>query len=513
MTVLPLTCLFFCVGMALESFLNFKVELLFFVSCFALILNLIFLKSAKFFYPFFCFLFFAGGGLVYAHASFFERDSAEKIEAMLGENILLYGRLVNDPYQRQGKTFFLLDSVYMHVYYSGSFIQGKILVEDRASSAAYAFGQEVVLKGRLSRRFGYARFFKKRSGAYIFRIGRGGLLSRYIIKKRVFLKEAAFFVKHKADEYISRNMKPQDASILRAMLLGERFEVPARVKDSLIKTGVWHVLVVSGFHVALIVSMLWLVLKILRIPLKLRIYLTIAGLWFYCFLAGSAVSVERAVIMSSFFLAGFLLERKPHFYNTFALAAFVILIVSPLELFNIGFQLSFISVFFIIWLSPKLKTIFPPAFSCHIWSRWFVDYFCVALSAWLGTLPILLYYFGSFSWFAVLANILVVPLSMLIVSSGFAFLWLQMFFMPAARFISSSTSFFILLFLKISYCLSSLSFGYVSGVKISFPALAGFYAALAAFGLFLKRRNGRLKYHEMRMVDSKADAQEQKQEN
>ncbi len=489
MTIVSVICLFFCVGIIAESFLGIGFKAIFFLSGLAMVLSITFLRSKKVFYPVLYFLFFVVGALAYANASFLTQDSMKKMEPFLKRDILISGRVADDPYRRKGKSIFVLDSVRLQACQSkASIINGTVLVEDNDASNSYVFDQELVLKGRLSQRFGYARFFKRREGAYIFRVSKQGLLLKHFLNKRNFFKEAAFSLKHKSAFFIARDMSPEYASFLRAMFLGERSEVPIGVKDMLIKIGVWHVLVVSGSHVVLIMSMMWLVLKAFFVPRRARACLTIGGLWFYCFLTGCSVSVLRAVAMASFFLAGSLLERKPHFYNTFSLAVFVILMINPFQFFDIGFQLSFLSVFFIVWLSPKLKTIFPAVFFEKMWSRCLIEYFCVATGAWVGTAPILIFYFGTFTWLAVLANMIIVPLSALIVSSAFVLVCLEAIFRPAAYFVACGSSFFILLFLKFSYFLSALPFGYVKGARLPFAAVVGCYVLIACFGLFLGRR-------------------------
>jgi len=123
--------------------------------------------------------------------------------------------------------------------------------------------------------------------------------------------------------------------------------------------------------------------------------------------------------MGVIFLCSYFFKREPDIYISLSLAALIILIVNPQQLFDIGFQLSFASVLAIVFLYPRLKSLSGAMFSKIKILQFIYDSGLVSFSAWLGTSGIILLNFHIFSPITVLANILIVPLATLITFSGF----------------------------------------------------------------------------------------------
>ncbi|PIQ89903.1 MAG: competence protein ComEC, partial [Candidatus Omnitrophica bacterium CG11_big_fil_rev_8_21_14_0_20_42_13] len=203
--------------------------------------------------------------------------------------------------------------------------------------------------------------------------------------------------------------------VLSAMLLGDRTGLSSDVRQAFIQTGTAHILAISGMHIGIIAFIFLVFLKAVRIPKRVRYVIAVFFLIFYCLLTGARPSVTRAVIMAIVVLAGLLLEREVNIYNSLGLSALVILAYNPYQLSDIGFQLSFISVLSIVYLSPRIEKLL----HCH---HIIVKSFSVSLSAWLGTCLIVLYYFKIFSPITVLANLVIVPLVSLVIVAGFIFL-------------------------------------------------------------------------------------------
>ena len=288
------------------------------------------------------------------------------------------------------------------------------------------YGDNLTLVGNLTRPYSFnsaAQGYKdylKRADIYLIM---GISDPRQIIKQPGFggsgLISSSFWLRSKMENVISANLAKIPASILSAMVLGQKRGVPWRVSDSMVKSGTVHILVVSGFNVSIVAFILNLLLKILRFPRKIRIILIIICLLIYCTITGASNPVIRATVMGIVFLSAYLFKREPNIYNSLMLSAFFILIISPGQLFDIGFQLSFISVLAIVYLYPKLKALFCLE-KCKnkIW-RFMGEGFLVSLSAWLGTLWIIAFNFRIISPVTVLANIFIVPLATIITLCGF----------------------------------------------------------------------------------------------
>ena len=262
------------------------------------------------------------------------------------------------------------------------------------------------------------------------------------------------------EQVISRYLPDLPASILSAMVLGQKRNIPWLVNNSMIKSGTVHILVVSGFNVGIVAFIINLLLKILRLPRKARIILTAICLLIYCLITGATNPVIRATVMGLVFLAAYLLKREPDIYNSLVSAALFILMINPRQLFDIGFQLSFISVLAIVYLYPKLKALIHLE-ACRVKILKFITEGClVSFSAWLGTLVIIALNFRIIAPVTVLANILIVPLATLITLCGFTLVLSGLIYPDLAILLSLPTAALITLLLNINAALIKLPFAF-----------------------------------------------------
>ncbi|MBN1299669.1 MAG: DNA internalization-related competence protein ComEC/Rec2 [Melioribacteraceae bacterium] len=202
-------------------------------------------------------------------------------------------------------------------------------------------------------------------------------------------------------------------ALVKGLLLADRKGIDYDTRESFVNAGVIHVLAVSGLHVGFITLIFLFLFS--RLNIRVRIMLTILGLWFFVFLTGSPTSVVRASLMASMLLLGYLSIRKYNALNAVSLSALIILIWDPHQLFDPGFQLSFSAVISILILYPLIKKAID---NTRIDSKLFRSaavFFAVSFSAQLGTLPFTLTYFHKLSIIAILANLVVIPLIGIIV--------------------------------------------------------------------------------------------------
>ena len=166
---------------------------------------------------------------------------------------------------------------------------------------------------------------------------------------------------------------------------------------------------------------LLVIFTFLRFGDKWRTILTVIGLIFYIFIVDFKPSVVRAVIMASMILIGKSWERKVNVYNSLAAAGFIQLLISPNQLFDAGFQLSFMAVFSIVYFYRRIIVVLSIDFSgLHKYFKYFIQLFIVSLAALVGTLPITAFYFNRISPVGLLANLFAIPLIALIGAAGFA---------------------------------------------------------------------------------------------
>jgi competence protein ComEC len=153
---------------------------------------------------------------------------------------------------------------------------------------------------------------------------------------------------------------------------------------------------VSGLHIGLILLFVTFVLKPIPNNKKgsvLKLIITLSSLWLFGILAGLAPSVVRSVTMFSFVAIGQHLRRSVNIYHTLLVSILLILLVQPSFLFDVGFQLSYLALFFILWFQPLLSRLWKPKNKI---SNYFWDILSVSFAAQIGTIPLSLYYFHQF---------------------------------------------------------------------------------------------------------------------
>lgn len=205
-------------------------------------------------------------------------------------------------------------------------------------------------------------------------------------------------------------LKTDERAIVQAFVLGEKNDIDKNLYSDYANAGAAHILAVSGLHVGI----LYIILSFFLQPLNrmkhgivVQVIFVIVLLWCFAFLSGLSPSVTRAVTMFSFITSAKLLHRKTNTLNTLFLSLLVLLIIKPLWLFQVGFQLSYLAVFFIVWLYPIFNKV---TYSKYWVVRKISAIVSVTLCAQLGVLPLTLYYFHQFPGLFIITNIVVLPL-------------------------------------------------------------------------------------------------------
>ena len=242
------------------------------------------------------------------------------------------------------------------------------------------------------------------------------------------LKGLASTVRHYIQTALKQyNFKPDELSIINAMILGQRQGISKKVYTHYTNAGAIHILAISGLHIGIILMILNVIFKPLeqfRHGKPLKMISIIILLWLYALLAGASASVVRASTMFTIVAIGMHLKRPSNIYNTLAISIFFILLIKPLFLFDIGFQLSYVAVLSIVTIQPLL-------YSVARFRFWIVDklwqILTVTLAAQIGVLPISLFYFHQFSGLFWLSNLVIIPLLGLILSGGLIIMILAIF--------------------------------------------------------------------------------------
>ena len=243
---------------------------------------------------------------------------------------------------------------------------------------------------------------------------------------------------------------PIHAQVLKGMFLGQQSGLSPDVLDAFRNSGSIHILAVSGLHVGLIATVCFFGFSLLRLPRKATDLLTIAAVILYACLVGFRPSVFRASLMAIIFLISRIIERDRDLFNLLAFAALVLLLINPAQLWDIGFQLSFVAVASIVYLAPKWErfiahivgldrtdpTADPDsrAVPRSVWGRavwWLAMGFGVTLAAQAGTTLIIAWHFYRFYPIGLVAGLFTVGLAAFLVnvtliSVLFGLIWLPL---------------------------------------------------------------------------------------
>ena len=253
--------------------------------------------------------------------------------------------------------------------------------------------------------------------------------SRHILTKTV----GSTTLKGQAERfrnYLLENLKQtslgfDERAIIQALVLGQKKDINKDLYSSYAAAGAAHILAVSGLHVGILYFILTFILSFinrLKYGSFIQSFLIIFCLWFFAFVTGLSPSVTRAVTMFSIFAFAKTINRESSTMNNLFLSFFLLILVNPLWLFHVGFQLSYLAVFSIILVQPKLSRYYRPKFYID---KLFWGIFTVSIAAQLGVLPLSIYYFHQFPGLFFLTNIVVLPIIGLLLGGGILLLILS----------------------------------------------------------------------------------------
>lgn len=202
-------------------------------------------------------------------------------------------------------------------------------------------------------------------------------------------------------------------AVLAAMTLGDKSALTKELRNTYSVAGASHILALSGLHLS-IIYMLLSMLTLGRRRQMLAQIIVVLGIWAYALLTGLSVSVVRSATMISLYAVFSLGRRRRSPFNLLCFTAMLMLLINPKTLFDIGFQLSFLSVAAILLFMPLFDLFKPKVVRRFPLFNWIWGLMAVSTAAQLGVTPLIAYYFGRFSTYFLLTNLIVVPFATLI---------------------------------------------------------------------------------------------------
>lgn len=292
---------------------------------------------------------------------------------------------------------------------------------------------------------------------------------------------------HLSQIFAEAGMSGDEYGIITAILLGNDDTMNPELKQSYAAAGVSHILCVSGMHVGIIFMILDFLLQPLEINPKTKILKTVIlmlFIWIYACITGLSPSVTRAASMFSFVSIGSLLRRNTNIFHSLFASLFILLVINPLLLFELGFQLSYLAVFGIVIFQGKIVALWTPKGKIL---QYFWNLISVSIAAQLTTFPLSIYYFGQFPNYFLLANMSVIALSFIVVVSGVILLAFS--FIPTiSNIVTWILTHEIKLMNFIICSIESLPGAVTRNISISWIQMLLFYGIIIAFFLLFQQR-------------------------
>lgn len=295
-------------------------------------------------------------------------------------------------------------------------------------------------------------------------------------------------------QIVYNNASSPQREVIQAMIIGNQNEIPAGVRDDFNKTGTSHILSISGLHIGMVGAgaflFFFLIFKLseylmLRFNIiKLAATASFLIVLLYAFIAGMEITVMRSVLMAFIFLIALLSGKQKDLYNTLTAAALIILVISPDALFDISFQLSFAAVLALIYVVPRFSDIQSKKISAFpAWAQSIIRYVylsvVVSVTATIGTLPLIMYYFNRVSCVTIIANLITVPLLGTLSLAVCMCFVLFAFFSPAiAGYFIKLASWLTQISINIINKLAALPFSYFNSITPNMIEIIFFYLSV-----------------------------------
>ncbi|MEN8124613.1 MAG: ComEC/Rec2 family competence protein [Bacteroidota bacterium] len=309
-----------------------------------------------------------------------------------------------------------------------------------------------------------------------------------LTEERQTIKGLASKVRNKINRnLLKHNFSEDQMAIINALLLGQRQNISKNLYDNYKNAGAVHILAISGLHIGIILLILNFLLKPIELIKNgkiIKFILLVLLLWAFAFLAGMSASIVRAVTMFTALAIGLTFKRRANGNNALVISMFFLLLFHPIYLFDVGFQMSYLAVFFIINLQPVLVHFFHPKQKLI---RYFWQLFTVTIAAQIGVVPLSLYYFHQFPGLFFISSMVIIPFLGTILGFGFLILFLVSFEVLPVMFVKFYALIINTLNSFISFIAHQESFLF-QNIPLSSVLTITIYLALFSGLVFLKNK-------------------------
>jgi competence protein ComEC len=396
-----------------------------------------------------------------------------EVNALNNQNISAEGEIFLMPEVKNGRQKIVLKNI--KDINSGSVIDGKVVVYT-SEYPEYNFSDKIKIKGTIKipenfDSFEYRNYLFSKGVYYISYYPEIELVARN--KSGIYFQIIEF--RKYAGDLVKKIFPQPQAGIVSAMTLGMKSGISDKVLDAFNKTGTRHIIAISGLHLTVIALILMYSLLAVGLNRNHAFYFAVLGIAFFVTLVGFPSSAVRAAVMSGLVLLAVKIGRLSNAGNAIIFAGVLMLLYNPNWLrYDVGFQLSFAATLGIVYIFPKLNSLFEK-YSNFLNIK---TIFLITISAQLATLPIVINNFGNFSLLSVFANVLILPFVPMVMLGGFLVVAVGSVNLFLAQVLSWPV------WAVLSYQIAAIEFfsridlGYLSFEKISAWFIVFYYAIL-----------------------------------
>lgn len=423
----------------------------------------------------------------------FQNVISDAEKELLENNRYWLAKIVEHPVEKE-KTYKVVAEMQQDLNHH-NFKHKTILYLGKTETLRPQYGNLLIFNAQLSEiensnnpySFDYKTFMARKSIFYSAYIPKGQwqIIGNFAINPVIDLSYK--IQRHLSQIFAQAGMDGDEYSIITAILLGNDETMNPALKQSYAAAGVSHILCVSGMHVGIIFMILDFLLRPLEFNPRTKILKTIIlmlFIWIYACITGLSPSVTRAASMFSFVSIGSLLKRNTNIFHSLFASLFILLVINPLLLFELGFQLSYLAVFGIVIFQGKIVALWTPQSKIV---QYFWNLISVSIAAQLSTFPLSIYNFGQFPNYFLLANMAVIALSFIVVVSGVVLLAFS--FIPAISAIVTWILTHEIKLMNFIICsIENLPGAVTRNISISWMQMLLFYWIIIAFFLLFQRK-------------------------
>ncbi|MCA9373649.1 ComEC family competence protein [Candidatus Peregrinibacteria bacterium] len=387
----------------------------------------------------------------------------------MNQKVVIEAVIVSDPEVRNNAQYVIVAAGKLDSFD----VKGKILVKLRRYPQ-YKYGDVITLSGQLARPAEFETF------SYADYLAKDGIFAvMYQPQVRLIRHQEGMFdgwslvywLKHEIRDEIEKLFGEPGASIVLGLLLGMRASIPQVLMDDFQRSGLTHILAISGYNITLLITIVGTLLK--GLGRRVRFVATWFVIFLFALLTGLSASVVRASIMGALMVFVIFQGRKTDGMNILLLSGFLMILVSPrILIWDVSFQLSFVSTLGLMQLmllfEPYVKKL--PAF--------LGEGLLVTLAATIFTTPIVLYHFGVFSIISPLANVIFLPLIPLIMLFSFFALVSSFLWLPIVWFWLGVCSIFLMILIEGVHLVAQIPFALVTIPAFPWWAVGLYYLFL-----------------------------------